>query len=195
MKKILNLPKIANHIPPAQGRLLVSEPFLYDPNFNRTVVLLTEHDANGTLGFILNKKLDLCVDEVLEIDGQTNIPVYYGGPVQNSTLHFIHREPYLIQDSVEVAHGIYWGGDFSIVQELITNHQLDNDNFKFFLGYSGWTTNQLNLEIEEKTWFVSQTNEVQIFTTPPDDIWKDVLNNLGMEFRLLANSPRNPHWN
>ncbi|HUC81280.1 MAG TPA: YqgE/AlgH family protein, partial [Flavisolibacter sp.] len=94
---------------PAAGVLLIADPFLKDPNFMRTVVLLTEHRNDGTIGFVLNRKYENTLDELLpEVDGH-QLPVYYGGPVQMNTIHFLHRYPEVITGGVEVMKGVYWG--------------------------------------------------------------------------------------
>ncbi|MGZ5190128.1 MAG: YqgE/AlgH family protein, partial [Flavisolibacter sp.] len=106
---------------PAPGILLIADPFLKDPNFMRTVVLLTEHREDGTIGFVLNRQYENTLDELIpEVEGH-KLPVYYGGPVQMNTIHFLHRYPDEIQGGVEVLKGIYWGGDFDAVIDLINN--------------------------------------------------------------------------
>ncbi|HSK11928.1 MAG TPA: YqgE/AlgH family protein, partial [Phnomibacter sp.] len=105
-------------IDPAAGAILISDPFLRDPHFMRTVVFLCEHTGQGSFGFVLNRPFEQTLDEfVPDLEGYM-LPVYYGGPVQPDTLHFLHRLPHLIPGGQKVVNGVYWGGDFEKVIEL-----------------------------------------------------------------------------
>ena len=112
-------------IEPAPGILLIADPFLKDPNFIRTVVFLCEHRQQGSFGFVLNKKIGKTLDELItDLEG-CKIPVYYGGPMQQDTLHFLHQYPDLIPDACLVGPGIYWGGNFDAVIDLLKNETID----------------------------------------------------------------------
>ncbi len=100
------------------GILLIADPFLKDPNFARTVVLLCEHQDKGSFGFVINKIFDQRLDELVPDVVMPNIPVYYGGPVQMDTIHFVHQQPHLIKGGLEVIPGIYWGGNFEDVVNI-----------------------------------------------------------------------------
>lgn len=179
---------------PIKGRLLVAEPsILNDTSFNRSVVLLTEHNKTGSVGFIMNKpmKYKMC-DLVPEIN--CNLPVYNGGPVSPENLYFIHRIPDLIPDSIKIAEGIYWGGDFESVSELLTNNKISGSQIRFFLGYSGWEANQLISELTEPSWKVMENSYKNILTTSAS-IWKNKLMELGGEYQIWANAPKNPSLN
>src|SRR5688572_33297314 len=109
--------RYSNKLKPEKGRLLISEPFLPDPNFERTVVLLCEHNEEGSFGFVLNKPSDLKLGELMEDLGNMDEVVFVGGPVQQDTLHFIHRNV-TIPNAVEVAGSVHWGGDFESLLSL-----------------------------------------------------------------------------
>ena len=128
---------------PKKGCLLIAEPtILNDMSFNRSVILLTEHSEDGSVGFILNKPLAYSINDLIpEID--TNFVIYNGGPVEQDNLYFLHNVPELIPDSIEISYGLYWGGNFETTKELINAGKLSKENIRFFLGYSGWETNQL----------------------------------------------------
>src|SRR5688500_2620422 len=115
--------KYRNKIKPERGRLLISEPFLPDPNFERTVVLLCEHNEEGSFGFVLNKPSILKVSEVMEDLTEMENIVFVGGPVQQDTLHFIHRNATL-ENAVEIVDRIYWGGGFENLMILLESHQI-----------------------------------------------------------------------
>lgn len=179
---------------PIKGRLLVAEPsILNDQSFNRSVVLLTEHNKSGTIGFIMNKPLKYKMrDLVPEID--CNFTVYNGGPVSQESLYFIHNIPDLIPESVRIAEGIYWGGDFDSVSELLVQKKITGKDIRFFLGYSGWEANQLKEELIEDSWKVMENSYPNILMTNAS-LWKNKLMELGGEYQIWANAPKNPSLN
>jgi putative transcriptional regulator len=177
------------------GALLIADPFLKDPNFMRTVVLLTEHQDEGTIGFVLNRQYENTLDELLPEVGAFKLPVYYGGPVQMNTIHFLHRYPDQIKGGIEVIKGIYWGGDFDSVIELINNGNADPGKIRFFIGYSGWSSGQLANEMKEKTWLTANAINKLVFHPNAEEIWKDSLKHLGGEYEMMINYPIDPQLN
>jgi putative transcriptional regulator len=182
-------------IDPGPGILLIADPFLKDPNFLRTVVLLCDHNAEGSFGFVLNKKIDDTLDELLDIFEGFPMPVYYGGPVQTDTIHFIHQYPDLIPNSCRISDDIYWGGDFTILADLIRSNEVNPDKIKFFIGYSGWGGGQLHNELEEKSWLTVATTKKLTFNTAPADVWKGSLQHLGGDYEMMKNFPIDPQLN
>lgn len=180
---------------PAPGILLIADPFLKDPNFMRTVVLLTEHREDGTIGFVLNRQYENTLDELLpEVEGH-QLPVYYGGPVQMNTIHFLHRYPAEISGGIEVMKGVYWGGDFDAVVNLINSGAADPEKIRFYIGYSGWSAGQLNTEMEEKTWLTVTAAKPLIFHANAEEIWKDSLKHMGGDYEMMINFPIDPQLN
>ena len=182
-------------ITPAAGILLIADPFLKDPNFLRTVVLLCEHQQEGSFGFVLNKRTDNTLDELLADFEGFKLPVYYGGPVQTDTIHFVHQYPDLIDDAYKISEGIYWGGNFESVKVLVKNRRIDPEKIKFFLGYSGWGNGQLSNEMDEKSWLTVSATQHLVFNTAPDAVWKGSLKQLGGEYEQLINYPVDPQLN
>ncbi len=182
-------------VQPGPGILLIADPFLKDPNFLRTVVLLCEHEQTGTVGFVLNKKYELTLDQL--IDGMEAHPltVYNGGPVQPDTLHFLHQYPNLIPGSCKVSDDIYWGGNFETLSALIKTNSIDPEKIKLFVGYSGWGAGQLQDELTEKTWLTVPTNCNLVFHTTETEIWKQSLTLLGGEFERMIHYPLDPRLN
>jgi putative transcriptional regulator len=175
-----------NKLKPAKGRLLVSEPYLPDPNFERTLVLLCEHNDEGSFGFVLNKLSTTTVNEVIEDAKSVDGILYIGGPVQQDTLHFIHRFGAL-EDSVELIDGIYWGGNFERLIFLMETKQIKVNDVKFFLGYS---------ELTADSWIVSdRVTEELVFETNPDGMWQKVLKSMGGRFSVYSNYPVDPRLN
>ncbi|MGB4399681.1 MAG: YqgE/AlgH family protein [Daejeonella sp.] len=182
-------------VKPQKGNLIVSEPFMLDPNFKRSVVLLTELEEQGALGFILNQKSDFIVSDLIS-DSACNFPVFIGGPVANDTLHFIHSCYDKLNSGIEIMDGIYWGGNFEALQVLIANNQLDKSEIKFFIGYSGWGEEQLEGELEQNSWLVSNSfNSEVIFVEDEENLWREVVIGLGPKYAHIANFPENPQWN
>jgi putative transcriptional regulator len=182
-------------IEPGPGILLIADPFLKDPNFLRTVVLLCDHTTDGSFGFVLNKKIEQTLDELLVNFDDFKLPVYYGGPVQTDTIHFVHQYPDLIPDSVKISNDIYWGGNFETVAALIKNNSINPNKIKFFIGYSGWGKEQLTGELDEKSWLTVSATKNLVFTMPPTDVWKGSLQHLGGEYEMMVNFPIDPQLN
>lgn len=161
----------------------------------RTVVFVCEHQPEGSFGFVLNKKYEQTLGDIIgSLDGFP-IPVYYGGPVQVDTIHFLHQYPELIPGGQEVMKGVYWGGDFEMVAQLVKNKAIDSNKIRFFLGYSGWGEGQLEDEIKEKTWLVVAATRKLVFHPYPGDIWKDSLLHLGGDYEMMINFPIDPQLN
>jgi len=182
-------------IEPAAGILLIADPFLKDPNFMRTVVFMCEHEQEGSFGFVLNKLVDHTLDQLLSNFEGCSLPVYYGGPVQMDTIHFIHQYPDEVPGGVEVMKGVFWGGDFEILSTLIKNSEVELNKIRFFIGYSGWSGGQLDNELNEKTWLTVAATRKLVFNTNPDNVWKDSLKHLGGDYEMMANFPIDPQLN
>jgi putative transcriptional regulator len=184
-------------IPPGMGRLLISEPFMMDPNFKRSVILLTEYSDSGAMGFVLNHQSEYVLCDLIPELPYAEIPVYIGGPVGNDTLHFIHRCPEKIDEGIEIAEGIFWGGDFKKVKNMVSNYQLTENEVRFFAGYSGWTPGQLDDEIKvDRTWIVTdKLSPEMIFNRDEQNLWREVVISLGQKYAHIANFPENPEMN
>ena len=182
-------------IDPAPGILLIADPFLKDPNFLRTVVFLCEHKEEGSFGFVLNRKYEVTLDELIpDLEGY-KVPVYYGGPVQMDTIHFLHQYPDEIPGGFEVTKGVYWGGDFELLVSMIKNKEIDFNKIRFFIGYSGWSDGQLKNELTEKSWLTVQATRKIIFHRNFEEIWKDSLKELGGDYEMMVNFPIDPQLN
>lgn len=181
---------------PKKGHLLVAEPStIGDQSFNRSVVLLADHNDEGSVGFILNKPLGYSIhDLVPEI--RASFKIYNGGPVEQDNLYFIHNIPDLIPGSIEISNGIYWGGDFDSTKELINNGLIKKNNIRFFLGYSGWNARQLEDELQENSWIISENSySNKIIGKSSTSFWKEKIMELGGEYLIWSNAPENPALN
>ena len=180
-------------ISPETGTLLIANPFLKDPNFMRTVIFLCEHQEEGTFGFVLNKIFSKRLDELVPDMEEFKIPVYFGGPVQMETLHFLHKYPEI--GGQEVLNGVYWGGDFELLLPMIRSSQVSLDKIRFFIGYSGWSGGQLDAEIIDKSWLTVMATDKLIFHHKVEDTWKNSLIHLGGEYEMMINFPIDPQLN
>ena len=180
----------------AVGTLLISEPFMLDPNFKRSVILLTEYAETGAVGFVLNHQSDYLLGDILPDTSYSEMPVYIGGPVGLNTLHFIHNCTDKIPNGIEIGGGLFWGGDFEIVKQMVSDYQLTEEEIKFFTGYSGWSTGQLEAELRENTWMVTDRFALEtVFGSDEQNLWKESIIGLGTRYAHIANFPENPELN
>ncbi len=172
------------------GNLLISDPYMRDSTFKKSVVLLCENETElGSVGFILNKPLKVKMKELIEDLKDFHGTIYYGGPVAPDTLHFIHTKGDIIDDSVDLGKGVFWGGDFEQVKFLIANEIVKSDEIRFFLGYSGWSEGQLSEEMEGKSWIVADLDINYIFGKPTKiPLWNYVMSHLGITHSIIANT-------
>jgi putative transcriptional regulator len=182
-------------ITPGPGILLIADPFLKDPNFMRTVVFLCEHQEEGSFGFVLNRGYDYSLDELVNGLDDLKLPVFYGGPVQMDTIHFLHQYPEKIPGGYEIAEGIFWGGDFDIAIQMIRKGEVNLQRIRFYIGYSGWGTGQLNDELKEKSWLTVKASRKIIFHKETEEIWKESLKLLGGDYEMMINFPIDPQLN
>ena len=179
----------------SKGNLLIAEPsILNDSSFNRAIILITEHSENNSVGFILNRPLDYTINEVLP-DINCDFTIYQGGPVEQDNLYFVHRVPELISDSIEVGNGIYWGGNFESLKDLLDKKLLKSTDIRFFLGYSGWGKFQLENELNTKSWFITENDITNIFNIDITDFWKKKILQKGGNYKLWANAPNDFNLN
>lgn len=179
-----------------KGQLLISEPSIIgDLPFNRSVILLADHNKEGSVGFIINKPLKYTINDLIpEINSKFKI--YNGGPVEQDSLYFIHNIPDLIPNSIEISNGIYWGGDFESTKELINSGKITKENIRFFLGYTGWGKKQLEKEMTENSWIIAPNSyKNKIIGKSTAHFWKEQIKELGGEYLIWSNAPENPYLN
>lgn len=191
--KILSRP--TNKLAPDKGRLLVSEPFLRDMFFKRSVILLADYNTDGSFGLIINKPIEFRFNQVVEGFPEFEAPIYMGGPVNSESIYFIHTVGDLIQNSYEIMHGLYWGGDIEDVKILIENKTIDKNQIKFFLGYAGWSPNQLEEELERKSWVITHTRPSEIMFKQSQTFWKEIVESMGKDFEIWTRFPVDPALN
>jgi len=188
---------------PEQGKLLLSEPFSQDPNFKRTVVLLASHNEEGSVGFVLNRPMELRLEQIIDEFSSTtgegsNLPIWDGGPVQRDSLFYVHTLGDAIPDSIPITDELFWGGNFETVKELVKANKITENQLRLFIGYSGWSAQQLENEIQNNSWLVAPAALEVVMNAGKDTdekLWKEVVKSLGKDYSILANFPENPMWN
>lgn len=180
---------------PAQGKILIAEPMLGDPNFDRTVVLLVDHNEEGTVGFVLNRKVELSFDDLVLDFPSFEAEIFEGGPVQEDNLFYLHRKGDIIPGSEEIMEGVYWGGDLEVLKEMIALEMVLPSDIRFYLGYSGWSKGQLSDELKQKAWLVAESDAQLIFDTEIDGLWSTIMKQLGGDYALWHNAPLDPSLN
>lgn len=178
-----------------KGILLIAEPFLKDPQFQRSVVLICQHQEAGTFGISLNKILPEKLSAFMNDLEDCPIPVYDGGPVSKNEVHFLHTYPSLIPGGEHIINGIYWGGDFNMATKLLKNGNINHQGIRFYLGYSGWGEFQLQQEIKEKSWLTVVGTKELVFHHEAKEIWVKAVKELGNDFLPIIHYPIDPSLN
>jgi len=179
----------------SKGSLLVSEPFMSDDFFKRSVVLLAESTEKGSFGFVLNKPTDINIDDAISDFPPFNSKLFFGGPSDSDTIFYIHTIGHKLEGSKEIKDGIYWSGDFEQLKFMINTGQVTKNMIRFYVGYSGWESKDLKYEIKQKAWITSIVNKKFAFHEKPENLWNNVLKSMGKEYSILTNCPEDPQWN
>jgi len=178
-----------------KGDVLLSEPFLGDPYFRRKVILICENNDDGAFGFILNNYIEIELDRIVSEMPHFDTKISVGGPVKNSNLYYIHTLGDLVPDSIEITDGVYMGGDYKLIKRLIAEGKVNEEEIRFFVGYSGWSAGQLSGELRGKSWFVSHIDQKQIMSTHDEELWRNILKSMGGKYSLISRLPKDPSLN
>ncbi len=185
----------SNDIKPARGRLLLSEPFMGDFYFGRSVVLLAEHNEEGSFGVIMNKPVTASFNEVLKDFPSFDATVYLGGPVESNSLFYIHTIGENLEGATEIMKGLYWGGDIEMLKEMILLKTIQPQDIRFFIGYSGWGANQLDAELKRNSWVITRASRSRLMKMNPMNMWENLLDNMGDNYRYWSKFPVDPNMN
>ena len=178
-----------------KGKVLLSEPFLDDFFFKRSVLLLAEHNDEGSFGVVLNNPTDYKVHEIISDFPEMESRVFLGGPVNTDRLFYLHTHGNMITDSMELIKGVYWGGDLDQIRSCIRMGLISENEIRFFLGYSGWAGDQLNAELKIKSWVVSNLVDRDVFNPHPEELWKQMISRFGDKFSQWLRFPVDPQMN
>lgn len=177
------------------GTLLLSEPFMKDPSFIRSVCLIANHNKeDGAFGFIMNKKTSHKLSDLIEINGIFDFDVYYGGPVATDSLFFVHNNATPIPETLPINENLSWNGNFEVLIEKINQGEILAENIRFFIGYSGWGYQQLRKEIIENSWIINNNEKINILK-PNKELWKDCLQQMQGVYQQFAQFPIDPTLN
>ena len=176
-----------------RGRLLISSGSLFDPNFRHTVVLVGEHNAEGALGVVLNRSLDVTVAEAVPALSALVVPdelLFEGGPVHPSS-------PVLLAEfaRAELADVWVFGAVGFLVGDVPEDVRMGILRARVYAGYSGWGPGQLEQEMAEGAWILEPALKEDVFTDAPDTLWRRVLERKGPEYRRLSRMPFDPTMN
>ena len=179
---------------PKTGRLLISEPSMDDANFQRSVLILAQHNQEETIAFILNQETRFKINDLIENFPKFDSRIYIGGPVERNSLHFIHTLGDKIENSVHITENLYWSGNFQTLMSLINEGKVSSEQVRFFAGYSGWSPGQLDYELESDSWIVANSNKINLDKNDKK-LWRDCLKNMNKEYAIWSNMIEDPSLN
>lgn len=196
MKLDLNIFRIeTNHVAPQRGHVLIAEPFLAGSYFNRSIIILATYSEKGAIGFILNKKVDYPVEDLFVDFPDFDSEIHIGGPVGTDSIYFIHTLGDSIPGSLHIKENLYWGGDFDVLKLQIKLGLVRPNQVRFFLGYSGWESGQLEEEIKENSWLVADLSQKDLMTLDENEMWVQTVKSMGGKYSMWENFPENPSFN
>ena len=181
-----------------KGSLLIANPVLPDPNFSRTVILLCNHNDQGSFGLVINRSTQLKAPDLfssIDILKSYNAKIYIGGPVSQSMVFYLYRSAKDVIDLDKICSGVYLGSNLETLESLYLDIGNPGENIRFYLGYSGWSGGQLDGEMEQNSWLVQNANEKLVFLDSEELIWLKAVNSLGEKYQYLTKAPVNPQWN
>ena len=185
----------SNTLNPVIGDVLISEPFMNDFYFRRSVILLIDHNEEGSLGVIFNKRLTIPFNEIVQGFPEFNADVYLGGPVETDRIFFIHTVGEMIPDSHLISNGLYWSGNINVLKSMIKMDLIKPHEVRFYVGYAGWDGGQLRNELKANTWVVGRITAKQLLRTMPGKMWSDFVKQIGKRYTLWDKFPVNPSDN
>lgn len=186
----------SNNVLPSRGKILISEPFLRDATFGRSVVLLIDHTEEGSMGLIINKQLPIFVNDIIkEFKYIENISfIQRRTYLATDTLFYLHTLAD-IPGAIPISKGLYLNGDFDEIKKYILQGNKVDRYIRFFLGYSGWESEQLSTELKENTWLVSKEENAYLMNGDTKDMWKQALEKLGSKYETWSRFPQVPTFN
>lgn len=176
-------------------QFLISHPLSGDSYFSRSVVYITNHTKEESLGFIINFKTLYCLRDFRPQIKNGNIPIFEGGPVGKNQLFFIHSLGDIIHNSENVVNNVFIGGDFEEILKAIEDGVANESNLKLLMGYSGWGPKQLDTEIANEHWLTTPADPKLLFETYIDNLWKTGLTRVNKNYSLFGDIGSKPSVN
>jgi putative transcriptional regulator len=177
------------------GNLIMASAIMLESNFRRTVLLMCEHNEEGSLGFVLNRPLEVRVREAISGFENLDTLLNMGGPVQADTVHYLHTRGDVIDGCHEVIPGVFWGGDKEQLSYLLDSGVINESEIRFFLGYAGWSPGQLEEEFRDGSWYQADATKEIVFGQEYERMWGRVVRSKGGDYCYAANSPEIPGMN
>jgi putative AlgH/UPF0301 family transcriptional regulator len=176
------------------GKLLVASRSLGDPDFARTVILLVRYDEKGALGLILNRRTDVPLSRVLDLEAAKNRsdPVYLGGPVGPSAVFALLKSSAKMEKAENIFGGVYLISDKALFEQTISTRP-DPGVFHVYLGYAGWTQDQLRTEAQLGAWFVLPADAATVFNSDPDSLWLQMIQKTELQLAKAGPFAGTPH--
>jgi len=177
------------------GSFLIAHPTMLDDTFFKSIILITHHNSEETIGLIINNPSKIKLYEIIDDLPKSDFPVYIGGPVAKNSIHYIHVLGDAIPNSIKIIEGLYFGGNFDTVKDLIWNKKINKNQIRFFAGYSGWEANQLQNELKEDSWLIKEKNKILSMKYSNLELWSKVLRKMEKKYAIWSNLPKNPSLN
>jgi putative transcriptional regulator len=177
------------------GKTLIAHPLLNDSFFTRSVIYITQHTEEGSLGFVTNFKTQFLLRDVKPQMTKGNWPIYEGGPVATNQLFYLHRLGEKISDSIHVADDVFFGGEFNEIMYLIEHNEVTKSQLRFFAGYCGWAPEQLENEVKSKSWYVEDSIKSCLFDENHFEAWGEALSRKKESLKLFSEISYGPSLN
>jgi len=181
-----------------KGHFLIANPVLPDPNFSRTVVLLCNHDSQGSFGLVINRSAPFSAKEVFEgmgISDPQSGKIYIGGPVSPQQMFYLCRSKKPLPELDAICDGVYLGMNWELLDNLILRIENPEKNIRLYMGYSGWGAGQLAGEMTRLSWLTCEAQSEFVFQENEESVWASVVKSMGKDYEYLIKAPVNPQWN
>jgi putative transcriptional regulator len=182
----------------SKGHFLIANPVLPDPNFSRTVVLLCNHDDQGSFGLVINRSSSIIAKEIFDKMGVIYSPsgkIYIGGPVSSSQVFYLCYSKTPLPELDVICDEVYLGINWEMLENLMKRIEDPDKNIRFYMGYSGWGAGQLADEITRLSWLTCEAQSEFVFYENEDKIWESAVKSMGKDYEYLIKAPVNPQWN
>jgi putative transcriptional regulator len=181
-----------------KGHFLIANPVLPDPNFSRTVILLCNHDEQGSFGLVINRSAPISAKEIFSetgVIGSSSEKIYLGGPVSPAQVFYLCYSKSPLHELDAICDEVYLGMSWELLDNLMTRVEKPEKNIRFYMGYSGWGSGQLVEEMDRLSWLTCEAKSEFIFQKNEEGIWANAVKSMGTDYEYLIKAPANPQWN
>ena len=172
-----------------KGKILISSPsLLTDMIFYKSIILIVDQTDEGITGFILNRPSDLFMIKEVESSEKIKIDLYYGGPVSSEHFYLL-RSKKNYTEIINIYDNLFWGNNLDFLINQVEKGIIKMDDFILFQGYSGWDLGQLDDEIANDSWIITEKKVEKIFSYIEKNSWNNIIKQFGHKYKLWSNSP------